>query len=245
MLSQAKIRSIQRLERKKYRYQNGTFLVEGIKGIRDGIAAGLKLLDLFIVDSTKSTFDLKEAVEISEQQMKQISQLTTPSDALAVFEMPELAHWESSGWILALDKIQDPGNLGTILRTADWFGWKQVWCSKGTVDVYHPKVVQATMGSYARMHCHTLDLENEIRNDSRPAFAADLSGISLATFDPPQSGILVIGNEGNGLSQEVSEVVNEKIHIASAPSSNVESLNAAVSTAIIVHTISNRLWSRN
>ena len=123
--------------------------------------------------------------------MKKISQLTTPSDALAVFNFPEIKDWQDlliGCWLL--DEIQDPGNLGTIIRTADWFGFKHILCGKGTVDPFHPKVIQATMGSYARIQCHSIDLEACLQQQGRAVVGADLEGTPLKNYDVPSKGVL-------------------------------------------------------
>jgi len=239
MLSQAKIRFVNQLNRKKIRLDEGCFIVEGGKGVREGLQEGLTLRELYVTDQSSILFS--DAQIVTEKEMGKISQLITPSNALAVFEIPRLQDWQHSDWILALDEIQDPGNLGTIIRTADWFGFKHILCGQGTVDSFHPKVIQATMGSYARIQCHAVDLENCLRQQNRVIIGANLEGTSLNSFEMPSRGILVIGNEGRGLSKNIQRLLDVKITIERGKGSKVESLNAAISTAIILHTISNRL----
>jgi len=239
MLSQAKIRFVNQLLRKKIRHEEGCFIVEGNKGVREGLEEGLTLKELYVTD--KSSLAFPDAQVITEKEMKKISQLTTPSDTLAVFSFPEINDWRDSDWVLALDEIQDPGNLGTIIRTADWFGFKHILCGQGTVDPFHPKVVQATMGSYARVQCHLIDLEACLQQQNRTVVGADLAGVPLKNYDVPSKGVLVIGNEGRGLSSSVEKLLDAKVTIERGVGSKAESLNAAISTAIILHTISNRL----
>ena len=239
MLSQAKIRFVNQLLRKKIRHEEGCFIVEGNKGVREGLEEGLTVKELYVTDQSSLAFP--DAQVITEKEMKKISQLTTPSDTLAVFNFPEINDWQDSDWVLALDEIQDPGNLGTIIRTADWFGFKHILCGQGTVDPFHPKVVQATMGSYARVQCHLIDLEACLQQQNRMVVGADLAGVPLKNYDVPAKGVLVIGNEGRGLSSSVEKLLDAKVTIERGVGSKAESLNAAISTAVILHTISNRL----
>ena len=239
MLSQAKIRFVNQLLRKKIRHEEGCFIVEGNKGVREGLEEGLTVKELYVTDQSSLAFP--DAQVITEKEMKKISQLTTPSDTLAVFNFPEINDWQDSDWVLALDEIQDPGNLGTIIRTADWFGFKHILCGQGTVDPFHPKVVQATMGSYARVQCHLIDLEACLQQQNRTVVGADLAGVPLKNYDVPSKGVLVIGNEGRGLSSSVEKLLDAKVTIERGVGSKAESLNAAISTAVILHTISNRL----
>ena len=239
MLSQAKIRFVNQLLRKKIRHEEGCFIVEGNKGVREGLEEGLTVKELYVTDQSSLAFS--DAQVITEKEMKKISQLTTPSDTLAVFNFPEINDWQDSDWVLALDEIQDPGNLGTIIRTADWFGFKHILCGQGTVDPFHPKVVQATMGSYARVQCHLIDLEACLQQQNRTVVGADLAGVPLKNYDVPSKGVLIIGNEGRGLSSSVEKLLDAKVTIERGVGSKAESLNAAISTAVILHTISNRL----
>jgi TrmH family RNA methyltransferase len=239
MLSQAKIRFVNQLLRKKIRHEEGCFIVEGNKGVREGLEEGLTVKELYVTDQSSLAFS--DAQVITAKEMRKISQLTNPSDTLAVFNFPEINDWQDSDWVLALDEIQDPGNLGTIIRTADWFGFKHILCGQGTVDPFHPKVVQATMGSYARVQCHLIDLEACLQQQNRTVVGADLAGVPLKNYDVPSKGVLVIGNEGRGLSSSVEKLLDAKVTIERGVGSKAESLNAAISTAVILHTISNRL----
>ena len=239
MLSQAKIRFVNQLLRKKIRHEEGCFIVEGNKGVREGLEEGLTMKELYVTDQSSLAFS--DAQVITAKEMRKISQLTNPSDTLAVFNFPEINDWQDSDWVLALDEIQDPGNLGTIIRTADWFGFKHILCGQGTVDPFHPKVVQATMGSYARVQCHLIDLEACLQQQNRTVVGADLAGVPLKNYDVPSKGVLIIGNEGRGLSSSVEKLLDAKVTIERGVGSKAESLNAAISTAVILHTISNRL----
>src|SRR6056300_1445910 len=232
MLSQAKIRFINQLSRKKTRQDQGCFIVEGNKGVKEGLEEGLTATELYVSDQSLISFS--DAEVITEKEMKKISQLTTPSDTLAVFNFPEIKDWQDADWVLALDEIQDPGNLGTIIRTADWFGFRHILCGQGTVDSFHPKVVQSTMGSYARVQCHSIDLEACLQQQDYTVVGADLEGIPLKNYNVPSKGVLVIGNEGRGLSRSIEKLLDAKVTIERGVGSNAESLNAAISAASIL-----------
>ena len=172
---------------------------------------------------------------IYEQELKKISALSTPNSCLAVFKIPSENKITSSGLILALDDIRDPGNLGTILRLCDWFGIKQIICSKETVDIYNPKVVQATMGSIARVNVNYVDLKTFITEANIPVFGTFMDGENIYQSNLPQSGIIIMGNEANGISSEIEKIVTSRLTIPRyGELQKTESLNVATATAIIL-----------
>jgi len=161
--------------------------------------------------------------------------LATPNSCLAVFKIPAENKIIDSGLIIALDDIRDPGNLGTILRLCDWFGIKQIICSKETVDIYNPKVVQATMGSIARVNVNYLDLKTFITQTKLPVFGTFMDGNNIYQSNLPQNGIIIMGNEANGISAEIEKIVTSRISIPRfGELQKTESLNVATATAIIL-----------
>ncbi|MGB6268664.1 MAG: RNA methyltransferase [Olleya sp.] len=231
MLSKNQIKNITRLKQKKYRQQEGLFIAEGIKVIHELLNSTFKLVDLLTTES----FNLENETLISETDLKKISCLTTPNTVLAVFEIPEKKTLMDSGLILALDAIRDPGNLGTIIRLCDWFGVKQLICSQETVDCYNPKVVQATMGSLTRVAIHYVDLEAYLKETKLPIFGAFMEGENVYKSALPKNGIIILGNEANGITKSIEACVTDKISIPRFGDLQVtESLNVATAGAILL-----------
>ena len=231
MISKNQIKNITRLKQKKYRQQEGLFIAEGRKVIKEFLNSTFKLVDLF----TTETFDVDQEVIISENDLKKVSCLTTPNKALAVFKIPEDLNIQSDGLILALDSVRDPGNLGTIIRLCDWFGVDQLVCSQETVDCYNPKVVQATMGSLTRVAIHYVDLEDYLQKADLPVFGAFMEGKDVYKSKMPKAGILVLGNEANGISKAIEACVTDKISIPRFGALQAtESLNVATAGAILL-----------
>ena len=174
-------------------------------------------------------------ISITESELKKITALATPNTCLAVFKIPNEKMILETGLILALDAIRDPGNLGTILRLCDWFGIDQLICSKETVDIYNPKVVQATMGSIARVNVSYIDLGSFISQSQLPVFGTFMDGTNIYKTDLPQEGIIIMGNEANGISPEIEKLVKNKLTIPRFGTlQKTESLNVATATAIIL-----------
>jgi TrmH family RNA methyltransferase len=172
---------------------------------------------------------------VSDADLKKISALATPNTCLAVFKMPKEKKIEASGLILALDSVRDPGNLGTIMRLCDWFGIQQLICSKETVDIYNPKVVQATMGSIARVNVSYVDLNDFLTNTSLPVFGTFMNGDNIYKTALPQEGIIVMGNEANGISPELEKIIKNRLTIPRFGTiQKTESLNVATATAIVL-----------
>lgn len=233
MLSKNQIKLITRLKQKKYRLQHGFFVVEGIKTIQELLQSKLTLHALYTTETLN--IDAKDEILISETDLKRISFLTTPNKALAVFKIPKPKPINTNGLIVALDAIRDPGNLGTIIRLCDWFGVTDLVCSKATVDCFNPKVIQATMGSITRVNVNYVDLVNFLNDTNSPVFGAFMEGKNIYKKQLPDSGILVMGNEANGVSKEVEAIVNEKISIPRFGNLQAtESLNVATATAILL-----------
>lgn len=233
MLSKSQIKLITSLKQKKYRQQNGFFVVEGVKTIKELLQSNLELQKLYATESFN--IDAKDEVIISDSDLKRISFLTTPNKALAIFKIPEPKPIDNSGLIVALDAIRDPGNLGTIIRLCDWFGVKELICSKETVDCFNPKVIQATMGSITRVNVSYIDLVSFIEESDIPVFGAFMEGKNVYNRTLPKKGILVMGNEANGVSKEVEAVITEKISIPRfGDLQATESLNVATATAILL-----------
>lgn len=233
MLSKNQIKSITRLKQKKYRLQDGFFVVEGIKTIQELLQSKLVLSALYTMESFN--IDAKDEIVISETDLKRISFLTTPNKALAVFKIPEPRPIITDGLIVALDAVRDPGNLGTIIRLCDWFGITDLVCSKETVDCFNPKVIQATMGSITRVNINYVNLVEFLNNTNLPVFGAYMEGENVYKKQLPNSGILVMGNEANGVSKEVEAVITEKISIPRfGDLQATESLNVATATAILL-----------
>lgn len=233
MLSKNQIKHIVRLKQKKYRQQEGLFVAEGVKVIEELLESSLELVHIYSVKHLN--YDEQKETLISEAELKKISFLTTPNQALAVFKIPTLKGVDLSELVVALDDVRDPGNLGTIIRLCDWFGIKDLICSKATVDCYNPKVIQATMGSIARVNISYLDLESFLKDVNVPIFGAFMEGDNVYGQSLPRKGVLVMGNEANGISEGVEETVTSKLTIPRfGQLQATESLNVATATAILL-----------
>ncbi|WP_296380875.1 RNA methyltransferase [Winogradskyella sp.] len=234
MLSKNQIKLIKSLGQKKYRQQLGLFIVEGIKGINEFLNSDFELETLY---TTKSIFDVpaNRILEISEVDLKKISTLKNPNTALAVFKMPKQQDPSGIGLIIALDAIRDPGNLGTIIRLCDWYGVKDLVCSLNTVDCYNTKVIQATMGSLTRVNVSYLNLETYLESSITEVFGAFMNGENIYTTDLPNEGIVILGNEANGISNVIESKVKRKVTIPQfGNTKSTESLNVANATAIVL-----------
>ena len=234
MLSKNQIKLINSLAQKKFRQQLGLFVVEGIKGINEFLNSDYELHSLY---TTKLFFDAsnEHCFEITETELKKISSLKKPNTALAVFKMSKAVKPELNALIIALDDVRDPGNLGTIIRLCDWYGVTQLLCSTSTVDCYNAKVVQATMGSLTRVNVTYLDLEAFLKTNENEVFGTFMAGENIYSADLPTSGIIVLGNEANGISISIEGLVDRKITIPQfGLQQTTESLNVASATAIVL-----------
>lgn len=243
MITKNRIKFIRSLEQKKYRKVHGCFVVEGPKVVEDMLPA----FECEYVACTREWLDRHvplpsscECDEVSEDELRRISFMEHPQQVLAVFRIPESPFQKRSAEIdlcLALDGVQNPGNLGTIIRIADWFGIEHVICSSDCADLYNPKVVQAAMGSLARVKVHYMDLPAFLRSlePGTPIYGTLLDGDDLYKTALSTQGVIVMGNEGNGLSDEVRQLVTSRIKIPSfnTSGSSAESLNVGVATAVV------------
>ncbi len=237
-LSKNKIKYFSLFAKKKIREEEGKFMVEGNKLVDELLHSNFKVE--CVVATKEWLAENKpqcEWYEASHEEIAKISLLQNPQDVWALAQCKTNdSTINTNGLVLALDGIQDPGNMGTIIRLADWFGISQIICSKECVEVYNPKVVQATMGSIFRIQVNYVDLPTFLSTvKDTEIFAADMFGENVYTATIPQNAILVMGNEGNGISDAVSKIVNRTIHIPSfnTTGKTSESLNVAVATAIL------------
>ena len=241
MLSKNKIKYIHSLELKKNRKEEHAFVAEGHKLVGD-------LLGHFpckLLVATRAWLERNpgmkadEIIEVTQEELTRASLQKAPQEVLAVFEQPTYemdASVVSQNLCLALDDVQDPGNLGTIIRLADWFGIEHIFCSQGTVDVYNPKTIQATMGALARVKLHYCHLPSFIASlKDTPVYGTFLDGENMYGKNLSEHGLIVMGNEGNGISDEVGRLVNERLYIPNYPPQREtsESLNVAIATSVI------------
>ncbi|MGV9003413.1 TrmH family RNA methyltransferase [Flavobacterium sp.] len=235
MVSKNQIKLINSLQQKKYRIEHQLFIAEGVKVIQELLQSKIVLEQLFATEESFSSFECSSKTAISQQEMKKISVLSTPSSCLALFKIPKQNKPETSGLIVALDAIRDPGNLGTIVRLCDWFGCTQIICATETVDLYNPKVVQATMGSIARVIVNYVDLKDYLNESSLPVFGTFMDGKNIYKEKLPNEGIIVFGNEANGISAEIEKIIKNRIAIPQFGTIHgTESLNVATATAIVL-----------
>jgi TrmH family RNA methyltransferase len=247
MLSKSQLSFIKSLHQKKYRKESGIFIVEGIKSIIEFTNSPFKIHSIYYLAQYQSLLPALpaniELFEVNNAELDKISTLQTPQGILSLMYIPDserlTAEDLSGSFTLVLDGIQDPGNLGTIIRTADWFGFKQIVCSLNTVDVYNPKTAQATMGSLARVKVFYQDLEILLAENQLPVFGALLEGKSMYKTNWGSEGLVVLGNEGQGISGEVKAFITDPVTIPRVGAA--ESLNVAISAAIICSDISRNL----
>jgi TrmH family RNA methyltransferase len=241
MISKAKISFIQSLSLKKFRDEHNCFVAEGIRIIRD-LHPAFACKIIVATENWALENNVPEANEqfiVDEKTFKKLSGQKKPQGILAIYHKKNCAFDPSASTndlVLALDGIQDPGNLGTILRIADWFGIHQVICSPSTADLYNPKTIQATMGALVRVNVHYLSLPDLLSSlPDVPVVGTFLNGTSIYESELPTRGVIVMGNEGNGISAEVEKLVTSKLLIPSFPigQSSSESLNVGVAAAII------------
>ncbi len=246
MLSKNKIKFINSLAYKKYRDETGCFVAEGTKIIAD-LAANLAC-ELLLYTSAKAEFaqqiNAKKKILLDEATLKKAATQKSPEGALAVFRKPQTSPTHelqlSNQLSIALDDIQDPGNLGTIIRIADWFGINHIFCSLSCADAYGPKVVQASMGALARVNIHYLDLPIFLsalhtQNPDSPIYGTFMDGKNIYQEKLTNHGMIVMGNEGSGISPAIAKLIDKKLSIPNYPSgsSTSESLNVAIATGIV------------
>ena len=241
MLSKNKIKLIRSLEQKKRRREEGLFVAEGPKVVGDLLEAGYKAKLLVCTNQyfAKRHLAVEEVIEVSDDELRKVSFLQHPQDVLGVFEIPNTSALHTpdpQSLCIALDGVQDPGNLGTIIRIADWFGINQIFCSTDTADAFNPKTVQATMGSIARVIITYTDLRQffDTLPAGIPVYGTLLDGKNIYEEELTEGGIIVMGNEGNGISEEIRQRINRRLLIPNYPQGRktADSLNVAIATAI-------------
>lgn len=243
MLSKAQLKLIKSLEQRKFRRETGLFVAEGGKTIGDLTACGLPCELVIATKEWIATHALTTATpitEVSEEDMKRASFLRTPQGVLALFRHPCEDNDDSypvRSLCLALDGVQDPGNMGTIIRIADWFGIEHIYCSAGCVDAFGPKTIQATMGAIGRVKIHRTNLPSLIASlkGKTPVYGTFLNGNNIYDKELENRGLIVMGNEGNGISKDCEENITNRLFIPNYPAGRTtsESLNVSTATAII------------
>lgn len=245
MLSKNRIKWLRSLQMKKHRTAEGVFVAEGPKLVGELLAGGFECV--YQVQSTKYVAEGPQGatqpfpVELAtEDELRQVSTVETPQGVLAVFRQPcyavDFVKAAKANLCLALDEVQNPGNLGTIVRLADWFGIGDVFCSQGCADVFNPKTVQATMGALAHVRVHYIDLARVLeraRQEGVTVYGTFLDGENIYEKRLANAGVIVMGNEGRGISAAVAQGVTERLTIPSWTDSHVESLNVAIATAVV------------
>lgn len=244
MLSKSQISFLKSLQQKKVRKTHGRFLVEGIKSITEFINSDYVIDTIYHTDNFEpKLLKLSQRINFertSATDLAKFSSLTTPQEIIALIKIPAwpalLTANPQQGFSIVLDGIQDPGNLGTIIRTADWFGIRDIICSEDTVDVYNPKVVQATMGSLSRIRVHYTDLPALLKNSRVPVFGALFNGENIYKTNFGDHGLIVMGNEGNGIRPEIEALIQHPVTIPLL--GKAESLNVAIATAVFCSEVS-------
>lgn len=238
MLTNHRIKTLQSLDKKKFRQKYNLFLVEGNKIIKELKNSSFKIENIYTTNREEIAFFEDITTEISYQELKKISFLQTPKDSVAVCQIKKQSYDENSKINLVLDGIQDPGNMGTMIRLADWFGIEQIICSHDTVDVFNPKVIQASMGSFLRVNVIYEDLEVFLSSSHHTNIGTDMDGINLYQEKFPEKFNLILGNEGNGMRLQVKKHLDKIITIPRfGKNQQTESLNVSMATGIILGNI--------
>ena len=236
MISKNQIKFIKSLSLKKNRVKSQLFVAEGEKIVNELLNSKFKIENIYATKQFSNTnSSLKSAVTIvSNEELSRISNLISPNNVLAIVRTNQKELENYSGITLVLDDVNDPGNLGTIIRICDWFGVTQLICSYNTVDCYNPKVVQSAMGSLFRVNIKYLDLATYLSNIDTPIYGTYMNCADVKGEDLPKNSHLIMGNEANGISEAISEYITNKVSIKSV-GKNAESLNVAVATSILLH----------
>ncbi len=235
MLSKNQLKLINSLKIKKFRDQHKLFLAEGIKVVEELIESKFRVHQLFCTSDYINRFSIDKIQIISDKELKNISEFSTPNKILGVFEITDQNQIKTEGLTLVLDEINDPGNLGTIIRLCDWFDVEQLICSANTVNCYNQKVVQASMGSLSRVSIIYCDLKEYLKNETRPIYGAVLDGENVYKSALQNNAVLVMGNEANGISNEIQKLISIPITIPQfGKTKKTESLNVAMASAILL-----------
>jgi TrmH family RNA methyltransferase len=239
MVVKSQIKFIKNLQQKKYRNEHQLFVAEGVKLVRELLESDFGVYGIYTTDL--GLVKKSELVHlISEVDLQKMSGLKSPNKIIGVFHYPKEREILITDWVVVLDDVRDPGNLGTIIRLCDWFGIDQLVCSLNTVDCFNPKTLQATMGSLGRMNIFYTDVIHFLKNTTLPIYGAFMNGTTVYEEQFPENGVLVMGNEANGVSAEVEALIAKKIAIPHFGKSNTESLNVATATAILLNEIRRR-----
>jgi len=235
MLTAHTIKILQSLDKKKFRQKYNLFLVEGNKIICELFNSNFKIKEILSTDPQKLDLTDVPVTHISENELKKISFLQHPKDSLAVCYLNEEQKQDDKNIQLVLDGIQDPGNLGTIIRLADWFGIEQIICSEDTVDFYNPKVIMASMGSFTRVNVVYTDLVEYLSTTENVNIGTDMEGENIYGFKKPEKMNLILGNEGKGMRPETEKLLQKSIMIPRfGKSQSTESLNVSMAAGIIL-----------
>ena len=241
MITKNQIKLIKSLRLKKNRIQSGFFIAEGEKIIDELLQSKLETVHIF---STVNKYSFSDYyIPIKNAQLKQISYLKTPNKVVGLFKIPKNSVIDFNSNIIALEEINDPGNLGTIIRLCDWYGIKNIICSINSVDCYNPKVIQASMGSISRVNISYMDLEKLVADKKHKTVMADLKGEKLRNFNFSKNQIIFFGSESNGFSKKMSSKIENKITIEGL-NNNVESLNLATSVGIILYELTSQITEK-
>ena len=234
MVSDKQIKIIKSLKLKKNRIKHNLFVAEGDKTILELILADFKINSLYSINTNIDGID-NSVVQLSKSELNKMSNLSNPKNSLGVFEIPKSKKIDYSKLIIGLDNISDPGNLGTIIRLCDWFGVEDLICSFETVDCYNPKVIQASMGSISRVNITYLDLQKTLENNSLKTYGTYMQGDSIFEIDEIINGVILFGNEANGINPNLSKFVDKRLSIPRfGKLKKTESLNVANALSIVL-----------
>jgi len=233
MLTKNQIKLIHSLKQKKFRISHKMFVVEGVKVVGEFLNSKYELVKVFSCDEVYRKYG-SNFIEVSFEELSKISNFAAASKVLAIFKIPSSIPVDWTGLVLALDSINDPGNLGTIIRLCDWFGINDLVCNETTVDCYNPKVVQSSVGSHARVNITYLDLES-VLSELKPCYGTFMDGNSVYDHKLSEKGVVVLGNEANGISKEIEALIDIRLSIPRfGDNKKTESLNVANAAAIIL-----------
>jgi len=233
MLTKSQIKLITSLKQKKFRIQHQLFVVEGVKVVQEFLNSNYELVAIFAVEDRYSQYNQKFTL-VDSKELAKISGFSTPNKVLATFKIPSPLTVNWSFLTVALDGINDPGNLGTIIRLCDWFGIEDLICSEDTVNCYNPKVVQASMGSHTRVNITYVDLKKTLSTVSN-CMGTFMDGISIYNQTLPKTGVIVLGNEANGISENIESLIDLRLSIPRfGKLKQTESLNVANAAAIVL-----------
>jgi TrmH family RNA methyltransferase len=240
MVVKSELKLIKSLQQKKYRNEHGLFVIEGKKALEELLASTIVAYKVYATNTVNLNVKCDCLQLVSTKELQQMSALKNPNGLLGVFHIPTPEPILFKDWILVLDGIQDPGNLGTIIRLCDWFGIASLVCSQDTVDCYNSKVLQATMGSIARINISYTDVPLFLQRNILPVYGSFMTGASVYKSEFPKKGILVMGNEGKGISDAIKQFCSHSISVPQYGKVTTESLNVGTASAILLNEI--RRW---